>query len=326
MTPFFSIVIPTYNRAISVAAAVRSVLAQTEPDFECFIIDDGSTDGTPEILSCFKDPRLHVILNKDNRGQHKCRNQAIREAKSDWICFLDSDDLFLPPRLAKLRQAISRRPDIGFWFTNAYIHRYGRIIGDLFDPNRAIPEGRVPGHYAIGDSYLPYVTTTVCIRRSAFLNTGFFREDMRILEDTELYARMLKDGLPVGVIREPLAVRFMHEGQITRDYQMDFLESMEALRVSGASRKTVTTEHKRVVLDVATCLWKSLEPCQARKLLLKELGAASRRLSLYWKTFIPSALLWLGKMLRRAFLSVRYHRVFASSRTRDVYKIIQSFY
>ncbi len=309
--PLFSIVIPTYNRSASVRTAIRSALAQTETDFELFIVDDGSTDDTAARLGRFQgDARVHVLVNQKNRGQHACRNQAIREAQGEWICFLDSDDLFLPLRLERLREAIEKRPETGFWFTNAYLHRYGRIIGLLFDPKRDIPEGVVPGHYAVGDAFLPYVTTMVAVRRGAFLKTGFFREDLKILEDTELYARMLKDGLPVGVLREPLAVRFIHESQITRDHERDFSESMVALKSSGARPDVQAKARERIALEVAGYLWKALKPAQSRELLILIQGRRAKGTWAYWRTFLPIAPLGWAKSLRTWFLRTRYHPAF----------------
>ncbi|MBI4371716.1 MAG: glycosyltransferase family 2 protein [Elusimicrobia bacterium] len=303
--PLFSVVIPAYNRAASLAAAVRSVLAQTFLDWECLVVDDGSTDGTRKTLSVFSDPRLRVFLNERNRGQHACRNQAIRAASGEWIAFLDSDDLFLPSRLKALAAAAAARPRVGFWFTNAYVHRWGRLIGTLFDPAREIPEGRVPGWYAVGGRWLPYVTTMVCMRRCAFDETGFFREDLKILEDTELYARMFRAGLEVGVLREPLAVRFLHEGQITRDHERDFLEAMEALRSSGAPPDVAAEIRARVAREVAGYFWKSLKPAAARALLERELGPSARRSPLWWASFLPPAALAPARKARELFLRLR---------------------
>ncbi|MDE2511466.1 MAG: glycosyltransferase family 2 protein [Elusimicrobia bacterium] len=304
--PLFSVVIPSFNRAASAAAAVRSVLAQTDARWECLFVDDGSTDGTKAALAEFADPRLRFFWNEKNRGQHACRNQAVREARGEWIAFLDSDDLFLPKRLEALAAAIAARPAAGFWFTNAYLHRWGRLIGTLFDPARPIPEGEVPGWYAVGDRWLPYVTTMVCVRRSAFMKTGFFREDLRILEDTELYARMFAGGLPVGVLRKPLAVRFLHEGQITRDHERDFLESMEALRNSGAPADVAAEHRKRIALEVAGYLWRSLKPVEARALLERELGPEARSTGLWRATFVPPVLLLPARRARETLLRLRW--------------------
>jgi len=321
--PLFTVVMPTYNRAASTAAAVRSVLAQTDGRWECLVVDDGSTDGTKAALAGFTDPRLRFVFNEKNRGQHACRNQALREAKGEWIAFLDSDDLFLPRRLEALAAAIAARPSVGFWFTNAYVHRWNRLIGPLFDPAREIPEGKVPGWYAVGDRWLPYVTTMVCLRRAEFERTGYFREDLRILEDTELYGRMFAGGLEVGVLREPLAVRFIHEGQITRDHERDFLESMEALKNSGAPADVAAAHRVRIAREVAGYLWKSLKPAQARALLERELGAGARSTALWWGTFLPPSVLAPARAAREALARLRWG-VLAPSDVRDASRVVDA--
>ncbi|MBI4424799.1 MAG: glycosyltransferase family 2 protein, partial [Elusimicrobia bacterium] len=292
----FSVVMPTYNRAERTAAAVRSVLAQTEADFECFVVDDGSTDETRQVLARFDDPRLVLVFNERNRGQHACRNQAIRQARGEWISFLDSDDVYLPGRLAAMRRYAESAPRTGFLFTNGYVHRYGRIIGLLFDPARELPRGKVPGYYAVGDEFLPYVTTMVAVRRTAFEQVGCFREDLRILEDTELYSRMLEAGVEVGAIPEPLAVRFIHEGQITRDHLKDFEESLVALRSSGAPAEVQARIRARVAREVAEHLWRGAEPRRARELLARELGSVGG--AFYLKTLAPSPLLLAARKAR----------------------------
>jgi glycosyltransferase involved in cell wall biosynthesis len=322
--PFFSVVVPTYNRAGQVAAAVRSVLAQTDRDFECLVVDDGSTDGTREVLSRFDDTRLKLIFNEKNRGQHACRNQAIRLAEGEWIAFLDSDDVFLPARLAALRLNIHQQPLTGFLFTNAYIHRYGRIIGLLFDPARDIPEGVVPGYYAVGDAFLPYVTTMVAIRREAFARFGYFREDLRILEDTELYARMLDGGLEVGALRQPLAVRFLHEGQITRDHLKDFEESMIALNSSGAPPEQMIRVRLKVAAEVAEYLWRSGRSDEARDLWRRELG--SMPLPFFLKTALPGPALGLLRQARRLYLSARFHPAMAPQEYRNIATLVDGFF
>ena len=319
----FSVVLPTFNRSASTAAALRSVLRQTDGRWECLVVDDGSTDATRSVLSTFADPRIRFFWNEKNRGQHACRNQALREARGEWIAFLDSDDLFLPKRLESLAAAISSRPSTGFWFTNAYVHRWDRLIGKLFDPKCEIPEGKVPGWYAVGDRWLPYVTTMVCVRKSAFEKTGFFREDLRILEDTELYARMFKDGLEVGVLREPLAVRFIHEGQITRDHERDFLESMEALKNSGAPPEILAEHRARVAREVAGYLWKSIKPAQARALLDKELLSQSKLTSLWWLSFLSPCVLAPARALREAWMRLRWE-IFVPGEYREASKIVES--
>ncbi|MBI2362849.1 MAG: glycosyltransferase family 2 protein, partial [Elusimicrobia bacterium] len=271
--PFFSVVVPTYNRPRLAAAAVLSLLAQEERDWEAFVVDDGSTDSTPAVLGRLpKDPRVTLMLEKQNRGQHVCRNKAAQKAEGRFLTFLDSDDLWLPDRLGAFRRAAEERPGVGFWFSNAFVWRWDRAVGTLFDPGRDIPEGRLPGHYAVGERWLPYVTTNVAVSLAAFRRFGPFREDLRILEDTELYARMLAGGVEVGALRRPLAVRTIHEGQITRDHARDYAEALEALRSSGAPAPELEERRRALALEVAGYMLKGIEPGKARAFLEEQLG------------------------------------------------------
>lgn len=306
MGPFFTVVLPTYNRARMAAAAVLSVLGQTERDFELIVVDDGSVDDTSRVLAGLpKDGRLTVLRQEKNAGQHVCRNLAIRRARGRFVTFLDSDDLYLPGRLEAFRRAAEGRPETGFWFSNAYVRRFDRVIGTVFERGAEIPEGEVPGWLAVGT--LPYVTTNVAIRREAFDRFGLFREDLKILEDTELYARMLAGGLQVGVLREPLAVRVLHERQITGDHLRDFEEAVLALKAGGAPPEVAARRRRELALEVAEYLWKGLKAREARELLKRELGQDAPCL----RTYLPRPLLRAARAARGLWLRARYSPLLA---------------
>jgi glycosyltransferase involved in cell wall biosynthesis len=308
------------------AAAVMSVLGQEEKDFELLVVDDGSTDDTQQVLGRLpKDPRIRCTRRDKNQGQHACRNHAIRQAKGEFITFLDSDDLYLPKRLKAFKESAAERPAAGFWFSNAYVLRFGVVISRVFDPMRSIPEGKVPGHYAVGDKHLPYLTTNVAIRREAFDRFGLFREDLRILEDTELYARMLAGGLEVGVIREALSVRCLHESQITRDYERDYQEALLALDAGKPPEEVRAARRRELALEVAGYLWKDLQPEKARAFLLKELGEAARKEALYAKTFVPVSVLRTLKQLRELRLRIRYSPLLAPPEYRRALNAIRPY-
>jgi glycosyltransferase involved in cell wall biosynthesis len=102
--PFISVVIPTFNRARQVQAALKSVLAQTYTEFEAIVVDDGSTDGTAEALQQLISPqggngRQVRYFFQPNQGQSAARNKGIDEARGEWVAFLDSDDIWLPEKL-----------------------------------------------------------------------------------------------------------------------------------------------------------------------------------------------------------------------------------
>ena len=107
--PLVSVIIPTYNRAVLVERAIRSVLGQHWRDLELIVVDDGSTDGTAARLAGIDDVRMRVIP-QDNGGVACARNRGLAEARADWIAFLNSDDHWHPEKLSRQMAAMMRAP------------------------------------------------------------------------------------------------------------------------------------------------------------------------------------------------------------------------
>lgn len=119
--PFFSVIIPVYNRQTFIAKAIQSVLDQTFTDFELIIIDDASTDNTPHIIQTFTDKRIKYVRNESNLERCRSRNKGIEIAKGTYICFLDSDDYHLTHHLETLHQEIIKKNSpVALLFTNSW--------------------------------------------------------------------------------------------------------------------------------------------------------------------------------------------------------------
>src|SRR5690606_32151686 len=104
-------IVCTYNRAHLLGRAIRSVLAQTDPDFELLLVDDHSSDETASVVSEFADDRIVYIRRQDNGGSSSARNTGIKRAQGRYIAFLDDDDEYLPEFLAETRQAFAVAPE-----------------------------------------------------------------------------------------------------------------------------------------------------------------------------------------------------------------------
>jgi glycosyltransferase involved in cell wall biosynthesis len=128
MNPFFSIVIPTYNRAHLIVPTLQSVVNQTFTDFEILIIDDGSTDETEDVVE-INFPSHHKInyIRKKNEERSVARNTGFHLARGEYVVFFDSDDIMLPHYLAALHQAIEAHPDCHFFATKYQIDTNGTI-------------------------------------------------------------------------------------------------------------------------------------------------------------------------------------------------------
>ncbi|MBX2838877.1 MAG: glycosyltransferase family 2 protein [Gammaproteobacteria bacterium] len=118
--PFFSIVIPTYNRASSIAHTLEGCFKQTFEDFEVIVVDDGSSDNTVDVLSEIKDPRL-VVIEQQNAGPAAARNSGAKAAQGRYVAYLDSDDVWYPEFLQDAHVELKKTPDVFL---------YGQIIID----------------------------------------------------------------------------------------------------------------------------------------------------------------------------------------------------
>ncbi|MBU2019079.1 MAG: glycosyltransferase family 2 protein [Bacteroidetes bacterium] len=186
----FSIILPTYNRAQLISKAIESVIGQTIESWELLVIDDGSTDNTKELVQSYikKDQRIQYHY-QENAERSAARNKGIDLAKGEYICFLDSDDYYLPQRLENFYSIISLKQ-------KKELFLYSGII--LKKDNKLVErKEKVRSNENIYDFVLKAIigTPQVCISRKLML-TEKFNPEIRIGEDTELWLR-------ISEIREP---------------------------------------------------------------------------------------------------------------------------
>lgn len=125
--PFFSIIIPTYNRAHLIHIPIESILHQTYDDWELIIIDDGSTDNTRAIVEAYHDTRIHYV-GQENQERSAARNHGISLAQGEWLCFQDSDDAYLSNHLEVLYNGIKKYPEYKCIKSGLIIHQDGGEI------------------------------------------------------------------------------------------------------------------------------------------------------------------------------------------------------
>lgn len=275
MSPvFFSVIIPTYERASLLRQTLRSLQSQTFSDYEAFIVDDGSTDNTQEIITEFtKNSNWQFIRFEKNNGYPYCKNYAFKKAKGEYFTFLDSDDMWLPDRLEKFYNYIQSNPNAGFIFSNGYIYQDGAVISTMCNNKKKIPTGKLPGWTAVSNYCLPYVTTNVAIKREAVLGAGDYLENMIYLGDTEFFARVIK-SYEVGYIPELLSVYRVHPVSITHSWQDCLKESMFTLNSTNPPKEIYTSLKNYIYYNQATVFIKNGHGKKARKCLneIKEKG------------------------------------------------------
>ncbi len=129
--PRVSVCIPAYNHEKYIKACIESVLNQTFSDFEILVTDDGSSDGTVDVVKSFSDPRIRLFQLPRNQGPSVAANNNFREARGEFICPLASDDLFLREKIERQVAFLSANPEIGAAFSYMrYVNEVGEEIQD----------------------------------------------------------------------------------------------------------------------------------------------------------------------------------------------------
>ena len=209
LRPLISVIIPAYNQADYLAAAVQSALEQTYSNLEVIVVDDGSTDETPKIAQSFTDPRVRYI-HQENRGLSGARNTGIRNARGDFLTYLDSDDLFLPNKLSTLAQVFESSPEIGFAAGQAIpIDETDHQLGNIFDT----PLPKDPSRLLLGN---PLHVGSVLLRRKWQEEVGYFDESLRSYEDWDMWLRFGLAGCKMAWVNEPVSLYRFHTAQMTR--------------------------------------------------------------------------------------------------------------
>lgn len=212
--PLISIILPTFNRASVLARAVDSVSRQSFKDWELVLVDDGSTDQTEQMARAWSGFPLRY-LKTENRGVSAARNLGASEARGEWLAFLDSDDEWLPNKLAeqvKLMPSYRWIHSEEIWVRNGarvpvakkYEKTGGRIFSRCVDLTCVSP-------------------STALVEKKIFTEAGRFREDYPVCEDYDLWLR-LSARHDIGLVAAPLILKYGgHEDQLSRKYPaMDY--------------------------------------------------------------------------------------------------------
>ncbi len=210
----FSVVIPTHDSRDYVVAAIRSVLAQTDPDFEIVVIDNGSTDGTAEAIMAIGDPRISYVWQEDSGLPADSRNKGVAAATGEWIAFLDADDTWLPGKLARVRTVLAAYASVDV------------LCHDVDIVNAA---GKRKGSRAYRLDARPVweqllyrgniLTTSASVVRASSLadvlvGAGPFdtRPEYFTVEDYDLWLRLAEHGCRFAIIPEVLGTYLVHPG------------------------------------------------------------------------------------------------------------------
>jgi len=228
--PFFSVIIPTYNRAHTITRALDSVLKQEIKNFDIWVVDDGSTDDTQEVVERYVNSNEQVKINylyQKNKGVSSARNLGIVQSKGEWCAFLDSDDEWYENKLLKQQEFIEKNPSICIVHGNETWIRNGKFI------NQKNIHKKYGGKIFM--NCLPFCLispSAVIIKRGLLGETRGFDEDFTVCEDYDLWLRITIEH-EVGFIDDPIIKKYGgHEDQLSARYKaMDYYRVKSMIRV-----------------------------------------------------------------------------------------------
>lgn len=222
-TATISVVIPAYNGSAFIERALESIFRQSHAPTEILVVDDGSTDNTPEIVARFK-PKVRY-LHKGNGGVASARNEGIRQTSGEFIAFLDQDDYWPDDMLAKTLARFGKEPQ---W---QVVMGLSKVVFE---------EGAIRGKFAVGEAQLTgpiILVSSALFRRTAFELVGWFNEELRAANDLDWFNRAREGKVPLVLLPTISLYHNRHRENASNDTQWLRMEMMQALKFSLDRRR-----------------------------------------------------------------------------------------
>ncbi|MGY0287368.1 MAG: glycosyltransferase family 2 protein [Candidatus Methanodesulfokora washburnensis] len=208
-----SVILPTYNRARLLRRAIQSILNQTYQNFEIIVVDDCSNDNTEEVVKSFCDKRIRYIRNRRHMGAPFSRNIGIKVAHGKYIAFQDSDDIWLPKKLAKQINAFENSPkEVGVVYTSFWRIEEGKKVR-IPPSNFRQYEGNI--HEILLETNF-IGTSAAMVKKECFEKVGMFDETLPRLQEWDLWIRISRYYL-FRHINEPLVICHLQSDSISRN-------------------------------------------------------------------------------------------------------------
>jgi glycosyltransferase involved in cell wall biosynthesis len=247
MYPEVSVVIPTYNTARFIADAIDSALAQSYKPSEIIVIDDGSSDNTREVITHYGDKIKYIY--QSNAGPASARNKGVKEARGEWIAFLDSDDYWDKDHLELLLKHAQDHPDASLIYCGKkWVDMDGKLIQDSFE------QTQFPSGWIFKDMFTAnYISSTsvVLVKKGIFIELGGFDKQLRIAEDYDLWIRIAAVSPICGVPIYTLNYR-RHENNLTlqtvEQYKADLIVLEKAQKMIRS--QMVDRQNNPEIIDI----------------------------------------------------------------------------
>jgi GT2 family glycosyltransferase len=255
MRPRTSILMPAFDAHATVRESVESALAQTVGDLELIVVDDGSADETPEVVSSYaaRDERVRLI-SQANAGTSAARNRGLAEARGMFVSLLDNDDAWLPTHLQRSTERLEAAPGAGLAYADAWIlddasGRINRRTSLSFYPHRAAPDADADELYAALIEKNFVIASSATLTREALDAVGAFDAELRGTDDWDMWLRVAGAGF--GAVRaapEPLVVLRYSATSQSSDLPMMVAGNLDVLRRAigrepeGSTRRVAAEE------------------------------------------------------------------------------------
>ena len=255
MMPTVSVIIPVFNGAADLATAIDSALNQRHCDVEVIVINDGSTDATADVVASYGDRvRLIQQANLGAAGLATTRNNGVRASTTDWIAFLDHDDVWEPDKLCR-QLALAQKQNSDVVYSNA------RNFGDV---DRVADLRSDPAEMLEGDLFLPLlmdnfiVMSSAMMKRSLFDAIGGFTESPLLAEDWDLWLKAAAAGATFAAVRDPVTLYRWRPDSFSKDH-----ERMRQLRLLAVRRALETIRGRSLPWSVRRRALGNVESCSA---------------------------------------------------------------
>jgi hypothetical protein len=292
--PTVSVVVPAFNVRRFIGECIQSVRAQTLADWECVVIDDGSTDGTSAAVEAISDARVRLV-QQPQQGVSTARNTGLRHASGRYLLFLDGDDLLHRDALARLVAALEQNPgDVAAYGTAWALFEDGAPYPQKPLHRRAFPSGDVLESLMRGQLFI--LIGTVLVRTACAREIGGFRTDLRLSEDWEFWCRLAAQGAFrfIGLEPQVMSMR-IRSASTSRALAPVWQNHLPALRAVMSNRQLASrfgeAKWRRITREMVSAqLWEAgrvnftaRRYAEARRLMMQSLAGAvsAKRLALF---------------------------------------------
>ena len=274
MDPLVSVILPTFNRAHSLAASMGSILNQSYREFELIVVDDGSTDKTESVVAAFADPRIRYVRLDRNRGVSAARNAGLAEARGQYIAFQDSDDIWLPGKLEKQVEILKAQPPEVGCVVGAKV-LYGRDSSYTYGPGKVTYSPSAGNWLTLEEDQVARMLVEnragpqlMLFRKECLPEMPCFDEVARANVDWGFAIRLVQQTL-IYEDTEPVVYSSISTDSISKNMRNRAIGAIRILKLNRPLYNKYRKQYGRFIFDLGIILYRCGKKRAARNFILK---------------------------------------------------------